>query len=85
MLNFLRFQTRVLHCGQRPSSKLLASAGTPALEIANKELSLDMMQKDYMDRFNLHLGRRGVESRKEVFAGLLRTQERDSRRRGVEQ
>jgi hypothetical protein len=45
-------------------------------------LSLDMMQKDFMDRFSLHLGRRrrGVASRKEVFAGLLRTQVQDSRR-----
>jgi hypothetical protein len=67
MLNFLRFQTRVLHCGQRPFSKLV-SAGTPALGIANKELSLDMMQKEYMDRFNLHLGRRGVERRCLLFA-----------------
>jgi hypothetical protein len=67
VLNFLRFHTRVLHCGQRPFSKLV-SAGTLALGIANKELSLDMMKKDFMDRFSLHLGRRGVERRCLLFA-----------------
>jgi hypothetical protein len=67
MLNFLRFQTRVLHCGQRPFSKLV-SADTLALGIANKELSLDMMQKAFVDRFNLHLGRRGVKRRCFLFA-----------------